>query len=493
MKTISSTRRFAAPLMSAALALSVAISLAACGGGGGSDSGSTTPPVVVNPPVTPPVVTPPVDPGVTNPPVTPVDPGVTNPPVTPVDPPIIIKPPENKPGGSPLNPVAAVLGDDNVAPIYVDAGPASGRGNIPNAIYVDVKICAPGSSTNCAVIDHVLVDTGSVGLRVFASEMPSQLLSGLASATSGGEPLGQCISFISGTTWGSVRKADIRMGGTNQGGKLATNMAIQVINDPAAKYASVPASCHTQGTMLTAPAQMGAKGIIGVGLFAQDCGSACTVFAAPVYYSCLSVPCRQIPVPLADQVSNPMIGFGADNNGNIIVLPSLPNHVSTRADGMLIFGLGTRSNNALPAGSSVLAATNLGYFSSDFNGRTLTNSFIDSGSTINFFPAAGNFISCGGGIPSFFCPGGSLTLTAANTGSAGTFSTVSILTVDAGAAFMANPNAQAFEGLAGAAGAPYQSLNMGASFFYGRSVGALIEGRSAVGVSATGPAFTHTQ
>ncbi|MDN2704335.1 DUF3443 family protein [Janthinobacterium sp. SUN100] len=485
MKTPPFAHRFRLPLMSAAFALFATLALSACGGGSGS---SAPPPVQTNPPVTPPVVEPPV----VSPPVVVEPPVVTNPPVTPVDPPIIIKPPENKPGGSPLNPVAAVIGDDNVAPIYVDAGPANGNGNTPNAIFVDVKICAPGNTNNCAVIDHVLVDTGSVGLRVFAADMPSQLLGSLASATSGGEPLGQCISFISGTTWGSVRKADIRMGGTNQGGKLATNMAIQIIADPGAKFASIPASCQTQGTMLKTAADVGAKGIIGVGLFAQDCGSACTVFAAPVYYACSSVPCRQIPVPLADQVGNPLTGFGADNNGNIIILPPLSNHVAERAEGMLIFGLGTRSNNALPAGSSVLGATNLGYFSSDFNGRTLSNSFIDSGSSINFFPAGGNFISCSGAISSFFCPGGTLSLTASNTGRAGTVSSVSILTVDASAAFTAHPTAHAFEGLAGAVGAPYLTLNMGASFFFGRSVGMLIDGRSAVGVSTTGPAFTHT-
>ena len=489
MKTTSLAHRCRATMMSAAIALSAAVALCACGGG--SDS-SVPPPATGNQPVIPPVIPPVVAPPVVTPPVVVAPPVVTNPPVTPIDPPVIIKPPENKPGGSPLNPVAAVIGDDNVAPVYVDAGPANGNGSTPNTIFVDVKICAPGNANNCAVIDHVLVDTGSVGLRVFAADMPSQLLGSLASATSGGEPLGQCLSFISGTTWGSVRRADIRMGGTNQGGKLATNMAIQIIADPGATFASIPATCQTQGSMLKTAADIGAKGIIGVGLFAQDCGSACTVFAAPVYYACSSAPCHQIPVPLADQVGNPLTGFGADNNGNIIILPTLSNHVADRAEGMLIFGLGTRSNNALPAGSSVLAATNLGYFSSDFNGRTLSNSLIDSGSTINYFPAGGNFISCGGANSAFFCPGGALSLTASNTGRAGTVSTVSILTVDASAAFSANPTAHAFEGLAGAVRAPYQTLTMGASFFFGRSVGLLIDGRSAVGVNATGPAFTHT-
>lgn len=502
MKTSSFRRTLRAPMISVAIAISAAISLSACGGGG---SDSSAPPVVVNPPVTPPVVVDPpvvvppvvvppvvVEPPVVAPPVVVEPPVVVVPPVV-VEPPVVVAPPVTKPGGSPLNPVPAVIGDDNVAPIYVDAG-AFSNVKIPNAIYVDVKVCSPSNPASCAVIDHVLVDTGSVGLRLFADAAPSALLAGLPNATSGGEPLGECLSFVSGTTWGSVRKADIRMGGVNQSGKMAVNMSIQIIGDTGAKFADVPASC--QGLQISSAAQMGAKGIIGIGLFAQDCGSACTVFAPPVYFSCAQAPCRQIQVPLADQVANPIIGFGADNNGNILVLPSLPNRVAARADGMLIFGLGTRSNNALPSGSSVLAANSLGYFSSQFNGSTLPNSLIDSGSSVNFFPAqdgAVKFNACPGGIASFLCAGSNMTITAANSGSRGTSSTIPVFVVDGLSAFTANPQGLAFEGLAGPSQAPYQTLFLGASFFYGRSVGLLIEERSAVGISFPGPAFTHTQ
>src|SRR5215475_5398074 len=43
-----------------------------------------------------------------------------------------------------------------------------------NAPYVTVTICAPGTG-NCATIDHVLVDTGSSGLRLLRSAVPASL------------------------------------------------------------------------------------------------------------------------------------------------------------------------------------------------------------------------------------------------------------------------------------------------------------------------------
>lgn len=69
-------------------------------------------------------------------------------------------------GGTP--PLAAAAGDANAVPIYVDGGMSAPAHALPNAIYTNIEICAPGSS-NCAVIPHVLVDTGSVGLRLLAS------------------------------------------------------------------------------------------------------------------------------------------------------------------------------------------------------------------------------------------------------------------------------------------------------------------------------------
>src|SRR5665213_1519195 len=57
----------------------------------------------------------------------------------------------------------------NVQAITVDGGPpafvtANGAPYVDGA-FVTITVCAPGSTTSCNTIDHVLVDTGSYGLR----------------------------------------------------------------------------------------------------------------------------------------------------------------------------------------------------------------------------------------------------------------------------------------------------------------------------------------
>ena len=59
------------------------------------------------------------------------------------------------------NPIAALA--ENVAPLTVDVG-------LPDIGYVDglfatVTVCVPGTE-DCQSIDHVVVDTGSSGLRL---------------------------------------------------------------------------------------------------------------------------------------------------------------------------------------------------------------------------------------------------------------------------------------------------------------------------------------
>ncbi len=75
-------------------------------------------------------------------------------------------------GGSTITPPTPVA--VNTATVTVDAGPAalaSGPDGYSafNQPYVTVTVCAPGSTSNCQTIDHVLLDTGSVGLRLLAA------------------------------------------------------------------------------------------------------------------------------------------------------------------------------------------------------------------------------------------------------------------------------------------------------------------------------------
>ncbi len=99
-------------------------------------------------------------------------------------------------------------GSGNVVPVIVDNGPNNiGSQDVP---FISVTVCVPGTST-CATIDHVSVDTGSTGLRLIASALPSGFT--LPQQQTGGNPEAECFTFADGYVWGSVRLADLKLGG----------------------------------------------------------------------------------------------------------------------------------------------------------------------------------------------------------------------------------------------------------------------------------------
>ena len=60
----------------------------------------------------------------------------------------------------------------NVVAIVVDSGPLGSNGapvGYVNGAFVTVTVCVPGTA-DCQAIDHVLVDTGSSGLRLLAND-----------------------------------------------------------------------------------------------------------------------------------------------------------------------------------------------------------------------------------------------------------------------------------------------------------------------------------
>ncbi|MDR3395215.1 MAG: DUF3443 family protein [Parasulfuritortus sp.] len=398
---------------------------------------------------------------------------------------------------------SAVAGDANVVPIYVDGGPSGLPSALPNAIYADVQICAPGSTSNCAVIDHVLVDTGSVGLRLLASAVNAanaSLLGTLPQASTAAGVVGECLPFASGAAWGGVRLVDMRWGGSGYNGNAALNIPIQVIGDTDPRVATTPSSCTGRGTPLQSASALGGNGVVGIGLFAQDCGAACAQTAVSIYYQCIGAGvCSPTTMPVAQQIRNPVSASASDNNGSMI---SLPAGMAAQASGLLVLGIGTRTNNALPTTSAVLATDpNYGYFTANFNGNSLTESFFDSGSTANFMPTTGtvSLPDCPFGTPGssgYLCPASSVTLPTINTGQASTptSGTANVLVINANGAFTQYPSYNVLPGLA-ADGGPVSvspTLDLGASFFFGRTVATLIENQSAPGFSVNGPAFGYT-
>src|SRR5580700_10830668 len=77
---------------------------------------------------------------------------------------------------------------NNTQSVQVAAGPA---GTDVNQLLTTVTICVPGT-TNCQSISNILVDTGSVGLRLLASAVSLALP---RTTDSSSNPIGNCVAF----------------------------------------------------------------------------------------------------------------------------------------------------------------------------------------------------------------------------------------------------------------------------------------------------------
>ncbi len=355
---------------------------------------------------------------------------------------------------------AAPIGP-NVQAITVDPGPA---GNV-NLLFTTVTICAPGGSSNCQSIDHVLVDTGSTGLRIVSSVLSPSLALPQQADTSG-NPFVECGRFVSGYIWGPVKVADVKMAG-----KQASSAPIQVIGDPA--FSVVPSSCSSAGPSLNSVQALGANGLLGVGLFQEDCGPACAQMVIPgIYYVCSSGACQPALAQLSKQVQNPVGMFSGDNNGVIISLPSIPAAGAASVTGAMIFGIGTQGNNGLGNAHVIRVNPNDGTFTTFWNSTTFTESFIDSGSNGLFFASGITACSSAAG---FYCPASTQNFSAMNQGTSGPASTVSFQVANAESMFSAHPTFSAFASLAGTNS---NGFDWGLPFFYGRDVFTAIEGRN---------------
>ncbi len=280
-------------------------------------------------------------------------------------------------GSGPL--ISPPVATGNVVPIVIDAGPVPEASEI-NVAYVSVTVCTSGTlgTATCQTIDHVLVDTGSSGLRLLNSVLYSNLTLPAVATNPGGQAIGECMTFADGFTWGSVRSADIYLGG-----EVAPSVPIQVIGDQPGGATAVPTDCSsTGGINENTPALLGANGILGVGLFTNDCDICLTQPISAAYYTCIATGCTNSTVTSAQVVQNPVALFLQDNNGVLIDLPAVSAAGASILNGSLIFGIGTQSNNQLGS-ATVYATDQYGNFITNFNGAN--TSYIDSGSNALFF------------------------------------------------------------------------------------------------------------
>ncbi|MBY4698099.1 DUF3443 domain-containing protein [Burkholderia latens] len=347
----------------------------------------------------------------------------------------------------------------NTAVISVGTGVA----HVINIPTVNLKICAPGTS-NCQVVNNVLVDTASYGLRLVSSALSSGVLNGLPQTTSGGAPVAECGKFVSSYTWGSVRTVDLSIGN-----EQASSLPVQIIGDLGTT--NVPSSCSNNGARTSAntAGDLGANGILGIGPAPLDCGTNCATSTSPTYNNYYACPngnssCTVALVPATQQVANPVHRFATDNNGVIVQMPNISNSGQGSATGLLTFGIGTQSNNALGA-STVLTSTTTGDVSATFLGNSVT-AFFDTGSNAYFFNDPAQKV-CSTNTQ-FYCPSSPTTYTATLTGKNGTSGGVSMPVVNADSVF-ANSSTFAFNDIAGPFG-PDGWLDLGMPHFYGKTI-----------------------
>lgn len=338
--------------------------------------------------------------------------------------------------------------------------------NIP---YVTVTVC--DASGQCQSVDHVVVDTGSYGLRLLQGAVSGLNLP--PDSTTGGAQLGECAKFLSGYIWGSVAHATLVMGAQS-----TSALPIQVIG--ASGFPAAPSGCSSQGNNVGTLQGLQGNGLLGVGHFVADGGD---------YYACTPSGCSTVQPATSAMVSNPVAYLtSGDNNGVVLQMPAVPTTGAGTTYGTLSFGVGTQADNAV-TGFSVIPADLQGNLTVNLRGTDYPGSFIDSGSNFYFAPLGGVVPTDSSG---YFIPSSLLNLpitlkASTSTGSAASLNSQMYIGDYSSMDFV---HYVAFNDIGIADGTPTTSgavVDLGMPYFYGRSVAYVIYGMSSP--IGTGPLY----
>jgi hypothetical protein len=330
-----------------------------------------------------------------------------------------------------------------------------------NTPVVSLTVCVPGTSI-CQPISDILLDTGSVGLRLSHSALSIPL----PQSTYQDQDVFECFQFSSGDNFGPVVTADVTLGGE----PTIHGLPVQVSN---ASITPPPSQCSS----ISSFSGSGINGILGVGYpFNQhDYG---------YYYLCSSTSWCQAKYdssyPNSSMVSNPVFSLPTDNGGILVTLPAISQDGAANVAGTLTLGLDTQSDNQTGGLTryAIDTQTTCGqslYLSASYLGSSGSScAFLDSGSNGMFFGTT-TFPLCSNN--QWYCPSPSpaslsLSLTGANnvTGSY----TLSVLNFTS----IQNSTNHAWNDDAGPFGGSTPVFDAGLPFFFGRTV--------AVGFSVNG-------
>ncbi|MCS6305698.1 MAG: DUF3443 family protein [Nitrospira sp.] len=338
-------------------------------------------------------------------------------------------------------------------------------------VCTQVTICRPGTSV-CQTISDILVDTGSIGVRIFGSVLSIPLQQEIESP---GHLVGECVSFVDGSAlWGAVQLADVVLAG-----EPAVTVPIHVIAPTFAGQSSSQNPCNS--VVDSDPLMAGFNGILGIGLFTHDCGTICEINDNNnLYFSCVASTCGSIVAPLSTQVQNPVWLLPSDKNGIVLTLPNVPAMGAPALSGSVTFGIGTAPNNSPPPGISTFSTDQNGFLTMIYNGTTFAQSFIDTGSNGYFFPDS-TLPVCPMPLQDFFCPPAAANLSATLLGVNGRQAAVSFQV--ANTATLIHTGNAVFNNLGG----PSSTFDWGLPFFLGRVVVVGIEGQ--LSTLGTGPLY----
>ena len=389
-------------------------------------------------------------------------------------------------------------GTGNSTPLVIDGFPckAGGYEDFNNAAmvpYISIKICAPGSTTNCQVIDHIIADTGSTGLRVASTALNSKLKAGVAgglpvvAGSTSGTVLTQCETYIDSFVYGPVVKADIYIAD-----EFVKNTEVQVFGDPNFRVAK---DCKSQGgTDTNTTADFGGNGLIGIGFDLTD------YYA--LYYNCKGTKNKNCSNRDDYKgILNTVTQFPVDNNGVVMTLPNVGAAGSIApVVGTLNFGVSTQANNT--PSSDTVGIKNLGG-ESDLSGTFATQlggkwfpAYIDSGTDVAYFTdkSNNNLKVCKDDDDYFnewYCPPSPQTVSFifADTGKRIPLKTVTLPV--ANAVSVAKDPVVAYNNVAGPTdGSTSSPVEFGLSLFLGHDIYVLFNDKQAPGTGLGGTAGT---
>jgi hypothetical protein len=357
-----------------------------------------------------------------------------------------------------------------------------------NEPTVSVTVCASAGSTSCVTFDNILLDTGDYGLRIFSQAFADTaggpaVLGSLTPVTVGPAPLYECVEYGDGSkVWGPVVTAYVTLGSE----QTTQAIPIQVIGSGTSD-STTGRSGHACSEATPSPSSVTApfNGSLGLGLFVQDCGTACeTNNRNRVYWTCTGSTCTGTTAGSTQQVQNPVASLPAGyNNGVVLQFPSVSYEGASSVSGYLILGIGPQSNSSPATGVVAYGANSAAEFTTVFNGTSLA-AFLDTGSNGFFFPDT-SITQCEG----WYCPSSVLTLSATNTGA-------SLLSASGAVSFqignytsLSASSNNVFPDIGAYLSGQSDEFDWGLPFFFGRNVYIGIEGTSSV--LGTGPYWAY--